>query len=330
MVQKLTIAWLVALLAARSAMAGPPRRELPAPPAADASMKIVKRLAPPLGCNRLTIADGLPNSNVTAIAQDARGFLWFGTQDGLARYDGTRMTVYRPNKDPHSVSSGYITSLALDSSGKLWIGTSEYGVNLYDPETDRFERIGGGERGLTSEGVTAIVRDAKNRIWFAMGDGGLNRYDTATKAITAYLAKPLDVPITAIDSDREGNLWLGTAGGTVLRWNPDDDKATVSFRPNADSARATSITAILARSSGQVWIGTDSDGLYPWIRRPSRSPGTAPTPATGARSATTTSPSCARIDTTPCGSAPRTGSTRWRTRGGWFATSTTPTTPTTR
>jgi ligand-binding sensor domain-containing protein len=267
MVQKLAIAWLVALLAARSAMAaGPPKGELLEPAAVDAFMKpfkkIDKRLTPPLGCNRLTIADGLPNSNVTAIAQDARGFLWFGTQDGLARYDGTRMTVYRPKQDPHSVSSGYITSLALDSSGKLWVGTSEHGVNLYDPETDRFERIGTGERGLTSEGVTAIVRDAKNRIWFAMGDGGLNRYDTATRTITAYLAKPLDVPITAIHTDREGNLWLGTASGTVLRWNPDDEKATVSFRPNSDSARTSQITAILAGSNGQVWIGTDSDGLY--------------------------------------------------------------------
>ncbi len=266
MVQKFPIAWVVALLAAQSAMAAP-KRELPAPAAGDAFMngstKIVQRLTPPLGCDRLTIAEGLPNSYVTAITQDARGFLWFGTQDGLARYDGARMTVYRPNdQDPHSVSSGYITSLALDSSGKLWIGTSEHGVNLYDPETDRFERIGPGKGGLTSEGVTAIVRDAKNRIWFAMGDGGLNRYDTATRTITAYLAKPLVVAITAIDADHEGNLWLGTANGTVLRWNPDDAKATVSVRPNADASRVTMITTILARSNGQVWIGTDNDGVY--------------------------------------------------------------------
>jgi ligand-binding sensor domain-containing protein/serine phosphatase RsbU (regulator of sigma subunit) len=266
MVQKLTVAWVVALFVARSAMASP-KAELPEPATVGSfmnnSMKIDKRLTSPLGCDRLTIADGLPNSNVTAIAQDARGFLWFGTQDGLARYDGTRMTVYRPSdNDPQSVSSGYITSLALDSSGKLWIGTSEHGVNLYDPETDRFERIGSGKGGLTSEGVTAIVRDAKNRIWFAMGEGGLNRYDMATKTIIAYVAKPLDLPITAINADREGNLWLGTASGTVLRWNPDNDRATASFLPDVDSARATSITAILARSNGQVWIGTDNEGLY--------------------------------------------------------------------
>lgn len=258
MVQKLTIAWVVALLAAGpAAAAGPPKGELPRPATGDASMKTVQRLTPPLGCDRLTTADGLPNSNVTAIVQDARGFMWFGTQDGLARYDGTRMTVYRPNdKEPHSISSGYITSLALDSSGKLWVGTSERGVNLYDPETDRFERIGTGKGGLTSEGVIAIARDAKDRIWFAMGGGGLNRYDTATKTVTAYLAEPLDEPITAIDADREGNLWLGTASATVLRWNPDGG-ATASFQSSAEAA----ITAIRARSNGSVWIGTDGDGL---------------------------------------------------------------------
>jgi ligand-binding sensor domain-containing protein len=263
MVQKLAIAGVVALLVAGSAKAAePPKGELPRPATVDASIKVVQRLTPPLGCDRLTIANGLPNSNVTAIAQDARGFMWFGTQDGLARFDGSRMTVYRPNdQDPHSISSGYITSLALDRSGKLWIGTSERGVNLYDPETDRFERIGAGAGGLTSEGVAAIVRDTKDRIWFAMSGGGLNRYDTATKTITAYLAEPLDEPITALDADREGNLWLGTASEAVLRWNPEAG-VLASFQPNAGTASATPITALRVSSSGAVWIGTDGDGLF--------------------------------------------------------------------
>lgn len=262
MVQKLTIACAVAVVAAGSAMAAePPRGELRSG-AGDAFMKVAQRLTPPLGCNRLTSTDGLPNSNVTAIVQDARGFMWLGTQDGLARYDGTRMTVYRPNdSDPQSISSGYITSLALDSTGKLWIGTSERGVNLYDPETDRFERIGPGKDGLTSEGVTAIVRDTKNRIWFAMGSGGLNRYDPATKTIKAYLAKPLDEPITAIQADPSGNLWLGTAGGAVLRWNPDDG-ATLNLQPDEDPESGVAISAIHARDDGLVWIGTDGDGIF--------------------------------------------------------------------
>src|SRR5262245_48477885 len=103
--------------------------------------KTVQRMAPPLGCDRLTIAEGLPNSNVRAIIQDGNGFIWFGTQDGLVRYDGTKMHVYRPREnDPRSISSGYITSLRIDANGKLWAATAEHGVNVYDPATDQFTR----------------------------------------------------------------------------------------------------------------------------------------------------------------------------------------------
>lgn len=256
--QKFAIAWVVALLATGSAVSEPAKGAAPDPiTTVDTRPKVVERLTSPLGCTRLTIDDGLPNTNPTAIAQDRRGFMWFGTQTGLARYDGTRMTVYRPkSEDTSSISSGYITSLALDGSGKLWVGTPNNGVNLYDPETDRFERI----TGLSSEGVTAIVRDAKDRIWFAMSGGGLNRYDAATKTITAHLAKPLDVAIKAIDADRDGNLWLGTATGTVLRWNPDDGKAAASYQPSAE--RATEIMSIRVMSTGHVWIGTNGAGLF--------------------------------------------------------------------
>src|SRR5262249_29183084 len=158
---------------------------------------------PPLGCDRLTIADGLPNSNVHAIVQDGSGFIWFGTQDGLVRYDGNKMRVYRPvEKDPTSISSGYITALTLDANGKLWVGTAEHGVNLYDPSTDQFTRFARDpSKGLTSEGVTSIARDPKDRIWFAMSSGGLNRFEPATATFNKYLTKPLDAAITAVDAD---------------------------------------------------------------------------------------------------------------------------------
>lgn len=226
--------------------------------------KTVRRLAPPLGCVRMSLAEGLPNSNVRAIVQDQRGFIWFGTQDGLARYDGIRMRVYRPSeKDPTSISSGYITSLTLDASGKLWVGTSEHGVNLYDPDTDKFTRFsrGDGAGALTSEGVTSIARDHKDRIWLAMSGGGLNRFEPATKTFTKHLTKPLDTPITAVDVDADGTLWLGTASEGVLRWNPDGGAPVV--RPPGDDRGldAAPITAILVSSSGVVWIGSDGEGL---------------------------------------------------------------------
>jgi ligand-binding sensor domain-containing protein len=230
-------------------------------------LKTVQQLAPPLSFDHLGNVDGLPNSDVRVIAQDRRGFLWFGTQDGLARYDGTKMRVYRPNEnDPTSISGGYITAITLDASGKLWVGTDENGVDLYDPDTDQFTRyVHSNAKGSPSTvGVTAIVRDTKDRIWFAMSNGnGLDRFDPATNTFAEYVTGPLETAITALAVDKSGNLWLGTASEGVLRWNPDDN-SSVSYRPQPGDERglgAAPITSILVASTGSVWIGTDGEGL---------------------------------------------------------------------
>ncbi|MBA3817412.1 MAG: SpoIIE family protein phosphatase [Deltaproteobacteria bacterium] len=242
----------------------PTPAEVARPAGAVAAAKSVQRLASPLGCDRLTLAEGLPNSNVRVIVQDKRGFVWFGTQDGLVRYDGIKMRVYRPSEtDPKTVSSGYITALVSDVTGKLWVGTAEHGVNLYDPDTDQFTRYAHGAKGgISSEGVTAITRDSKDRIWLAMSGGGLNRFEPATGTFTEYLTKPLDAVITAIDADQSGTLWLGTASVGVIQWNPDTG-ATASYRPTPGDAQGLGtapITAILAASQGTLWIGTDGEG----------------------------------------------------------------------
>lgn len=234
------------------------------PPPPVVANKTVQRLAPSLSCDRVTVTEGLPNPDVRAMVQDGRGFMWLGTADGLARYDGISMRVYRPvEKDPSSISAVYTTALALDPSGKLWVGTSETGVNLYDPDTDQFRRFSRKD-GLSSEGVTAIARDPKDRIWLAMSGGGLNRFDPATGRFTEFLTKPLDVPITALHADKSGTLWLGTASEGVIRWNPDGGTpASYRSAPGDDVGLGSApVTAILAASSGKVWIGTDGEGLY--------------------------------------------------------------------
>jgi ligand-binding sensor domain-containing protein/serine phosphatase RsbU (regulator of sigma subunit) len=235
------------------------------PARAAGAEKSVQRLAPTLGCDRLTSAEGLPNSNVKVVLQDKLGFIWLGTQEGLVRYDGIQMRVYRPvENDPRSISSGYITALTLDASGKLWVGTAENGVNLYDPSTDQFTRFARGTAAgtLSSEGVTAIVRDRKDRIWLAMSGGGLNRFEPESGTFVKYLAKPLDAAITSLDVDAAGNLWLATASEGIMRWNPDGSAQVARPTPEDDRGTgAAPLTTIRVMSSGKVWIGSDGDGL---------------------------------------------------------------------
>jgi ligand-binding sensor domain-containing protein len=86
----------------------------------------------------LTTADGLSHNIVYAIVQDPQGFLWFGTQDGLNRYDGTAFTVFRHRRsDPHSLAHNTVQALAVDSSGALWVGTVG-GLDRYDRDTGGF------------------------------------------------------------------------------------------------------------------------------------------------------------------------------------------------
>src|ERR1700712_3940086 len=83
--------------------------------------------------------NGLSQSNVTCIIQDKMGFLWFGTQNGLNRYDGYQFTVYRNDPtDSGSLSNNYIKSLVEDADGNLWVGTWGGGINRFDPEKISF------------------------------------------------------------------------------------------------------------------------------------------------------------------------------------------------
>jgi len=98
-------------------------------------------LSPYLRFGRLTAEDGLSNVQVKSVVQDNRGFMWFGTLDGLNRYDGASIKVYRHDPDdPQSLSHNYIRALAVDQSGVLWLGTWGGGLNQYDREKDAFIR----------------------------------------------------------------------------------------------------------------------------------------------------------------------------------------------
>jgi hypothetical protein len=98
-------------------------------------------LSPYIRFGRFTSKDGLSSDQVFDITQDNQGFMWFGTLDGLNRYDGTGVKVYRHDPDdPNSLSHNYIRALAVDRSGVLWLGTWGGGLNQYDREKDAFIR----------------------------------------------------------------------------------------------------------------------------------------------------------------------------------------------
>src|ERR1700742_2954771 len=88
------------------------------------------------------VDQGLSNSTITCIFQDSRGFMWFGTRDGLNRYDGSHVVIYRNDKkNKASISYNFINCIFEDAGHKLWIGTN-YGLNRFDPVTNKFTVVG--------------------------------------------------------------------------------------------------------------------------------------------------------------------------------------------
>jgi ligand-binding sensor domain-containing protein len=127
--------------------------------------------------------DGLSSNTVNAIIKDRYGMLWFGTSDGLNRFDGTNFTVYRYKPDdPRSISANEILSLCEDKSGNLWVGTSGGSLNLYDRKTDSFIHFPCSKEtnGIHNNVILSICEDFTGNIWIAHFNG-INIIDPITK-----------------------------------------------------------------------------------------------------------------------------------------------------
>jgi signal transduction histidine kinase/ligand-binding sensor domain-containing protein len=168
----------------------------------------------------LTTNDGLSQGDVTAILQDRRGFMWFGTRDGLNRYDGNAFVVYKENPhDPDSLSANYVQDLMEDDQGYLWVATLTGGADKFDPRTERFTRYRhdlSNSNTISGDSVYSIARDNHGYLWFGTGDTGLDRFDPATETFTHYRNDNQGAfvgKITHVVADKQGDIWFVGAQG---------------------------------------------------------------------------------------------------------------------
>jgi len=212
--------------------------------------------------------EGLSQSVVNVILQDRRGFLWFGTQDGLNRYDGYNFKIYKSDpEDPASLSAGWVESLFEDKEGNIWVGAYQGGLNKYDPHTDTFTRYFHNPKESASIGagtVSAILQDRSGALWVGSEDG-LNKFDPVTGSFTHYRNNPKDPNslsdnnIHTIYQDQKDNLWIGTLGGGLELFDPATGKFQ-HFRTNPDLINSISsdyVQVILEDAKGNLWVGTD-------------------------------------------------------------------------
>jgi ligand-binding sensor domain-containing protein/signal transduction histidine kinase len=215
----------------------------------------------------ITNLDGLSQSTVQAILKDHYGFMWFGTQDGLNRYDGYSFKIYRHiPKDTTSLRRSHIMSLYEDRQGNLWVGTSNGALSLYERKHDHFihfKETRGDKPGLSQRSITAIYEDRQNNFWIGTY-WKLNLLDRKTGKVTQFgndandSSSISDDAITCIFEDSRNNLWIGTTNGLDLM-----DRKTKKFKrfyhsndPNSLSDNI--ITAIHEDALGRLWIGTNN------------------------------------------------------------------------
>jgi ligand-binding sensor domain-containing protein len=213
------------------------------PPTLSAQDKILtgyERLAiaedlPDIKFERISIEHGLSQSSIRCIFQDRKGFMWFGTADGLNKYDGYKFTIYKPEFDnPNSLSHNVINSIYEDRSGGLWIGTDGGGLNKFNREKETFARYQhdpNNPYSLRNNYVTSIHEGRSGVLWIGTRGGGLNKLvlskaegsDREKEIFSHYQHHPNNpnslsnnnVSSIYEDPDEPGVLWIGTAGGGI-------------------------------------------------------------------------------------------------------------------
>jgi ligand-binding sensor domain-containing protein/signal transduction histidine kinase len=217
----------------------------------------------------LSVEKGLSSPSVYAIAQTPDGFLWVGTQIGLNRYDGYGFRVFSflPG-DPASLSNNWVKALLSDHTGTLWVGTS-HGLNRYQKESEGFIPYLAGKEdnsSLADNNIWSLFEDAEGVLWVGTNNG-LSRYDRAKDTFVSYqIPAPENILGNAINTmveDRQSNLWVGTWGHGVYRF----DRQKGTFTPLTDliaepSLATQHVKVLKVDRQGRLWIGTQGTGLH--------------------------------------------------------------------
>lgn len=229
----------------------------------------VVSLAQPYSVKQLGIEKGLSNNYVVSIAQDKQGFLWFATEEGLNKFDGTRFITYLKNEDlTRQGITGYELNCLLDDpqDSILWIGTQRAGLNAYDYVNNTFlcyRHDGENPESLITDDVTKIVAATDGNLWITTYWRGVDYFDKKAGKFIHYNTQT--VPGLASDNiwsvvdGGDGKLYMGHVhhGFSVLSLK---DKKVKNFMHDPEdpvSLPGNGVTCIYKDLSGNIWLGTD-------------------------------------------------------------------------
>jgi len=213
-----------------------------------------------------SLEEGLSQANVRCILQDKDGFLWFGTQDGLNRFDGYQFTQFRNEPgNPNSIPGNYISCLNLDQAGNILIGTIN-GATVYNPRSNTFNKIMVNDslKNLTS--ISSMISTMDGSLWIGDYYSGILRINKSKQE--RFIKNENEVNslnenyVTALCEDQNGDIWIGTFNSGISKYCKKNRRFEhIKNEPGSKwRISSNSITALCTDNNGNVFIGT-TNGL---------------------------------------------------------------------
>ncbi len=204
--------------------------------------------------DKWTIEDGLPQNSVVSIIQSDDGYLWFGTQEGLVRYDGISFKIFDKN-NTKEITANNIVELLKDKEGNIWIGTDGGGIVKLTNGT--FFSIAD-EKGKTDQLIRSLFQDSKGNIWVGTKTTGMFRIIDDTLHYVSCSNLLDNTIILSITEGKDGVLYIGTFNNGIYKY--DNEKLTILKA--SSGVLPDKLRILYTRKNGNLLIGTSKKGLY--------------------------------------------------------------------
>lgn len=228
-------------------------------------------IAQSIRIERISTKQGLSHGSVTSICQDTQGYLWFGTPNGLNRFDGYGFKVFSKSlTDSMSLPNNIIRVIHQDKQGNFWLGIDNHGLIKFNPASGTYVQYKHNDsltNSLSHNDVYAIHIDGQNNLWVGTYGGGLNLFDAAKGTFTSFQHKAgsansiSDNYIQTMYADKEGMIWIGTEREGLNKFNTHS-KTFVSYNVGgAGQKKMAPVWGVCEDKAGFIWLATDGDGL---------------------------------------------------------------------